>query len=80
MQDKQPTEPWKIIGSAIIIGAAACIMLPGLLGYLAGLWRLAVLIGIIIATACIVGQIVGRAMLARQRKLVTHEDAGEESP
>ena len=79
MEEKSP-ELWKVIGGAVIIGAAACIMLPNLLGYLAGLWRLGVLIVVIIATACILGQIVGRAMLARQRKIAANKDAGEELP
>lgn len=44
-------EALKFTGGAIIVGAAVCIMLPDLVRYLAGLWRLGVLIVVVILLA-----------------------------
>ena len=44
-------EALKFAGGAIIVGAAVCIMLPDVVRYVAGLWRLGVLIVAVILLA-----------------------------
>ncbi len=51
-------EKCKVAGSTIIVGAALLIMLPDLAKYLAGLWRLGILIAFVILLAWLLAVVV----------------------
>lgn len=65
--------------SALIVGAAACIIMPGLVGYLAGLWRLGVLIVVVIAIAAALGTISAKFIVARKLQAGTSLAASPEA-
>ena len=58
----------KFAGAALIIGAAAIIILPGLLGYLSGLWRMAIFIAVALLSAWALSFLVARITVAKQGK------------
>ena len=58
----------KFAGAALIIGAAAIIILPGLLGYLSGLWRMAIFIAVALLSAWALSLLVARITVAKQGK------------
>jgi hypothetical protein len=77
---KLNAETLKFAGGAVIVLAAACIMLPDLLNYIGGLWRLAVMIVVVIGIACLIGNITGRMQIAKRAKMVQeNKGATEES-
>jgi UPF0716 family protein affecting phage T7 exclusion len=45
------TETLKMIGGGIIIAAAVFVMLPGVMNYIAGLWRFFLLIALVVGAA-----------------------------
>ena len=61
-------EALKLAGSILIVGCAVLIMLPGLIGYLAGLWRLGVLICVILLSAWGLSVLLTRLAIAKQGK------------
>jgi hypothetical protein len=70
----------KFAGGAVIIAAAACIMLPDVLNYIGGLWRLGVMIVVVLVLAWVLANITARIQISRRAKLVEQsKSAGEES-
>ncbi|HEY9871093.1 MAG TPA: hypothetical protein V6D08_18145 [Candidatus Obscuribacterales bacterium] len=65
---KPSAKTLKFVGGALIVGAAACIILPGLLGYLAGLWRLGLFVALALISAWAVSLLVARLTVSRQGK------------
>jgi UPF0716 family protein affecting phage T7 exclusion len=58
MQKEELMKAVKFWGTALIIGAAALIMMPGLLTYVMGLSRIVLLIVITLVIATIVGNVI----------------------
>jgi hypothetical protein len=77
---KLDADTLKFAGGAVIIAAAACIMLPDVLNYIGGLWRLGVMIVVVLFLAWLMANIVARIQLSRKSKLVKEsKSVSEES-
>ncbi len=59
---------FQIAGSALIVAAAGWIVLPGLIGYFAGLWRLAVMIALALLGAWGISIAMARLWLSHSSK------------
>ena len=68
MQLKMDREKLKFAGGALVIAGAAVIVMPGLFGYVAGLWRLGLWVLVAIATAWVLSFIWARFAVSRQGK------------
>jgi len=66
------TDCLKTACAIVIVGAAVCIMAPGLLAYAAGLGRLAIWIAAVIAVAAIAGIILARLKSKQNSKESNH--------
>jgi uncharacterized protein (DUF58 family) len=74
MENKPILHAAKVIGSALIVIAAAFILLPSLLGYLFGLGRILLIVGTTLILATAAGNIVFRlAKRNRAPKQLTEE-------
>ena len=73
-------EALKFAGGAIIVGAALCIMLPDLVRYLAGLWRLGVLVVAVIALAWALAMARIKLAGSAGAKIGPAAAAGDEGP
>ena len=58
----------KYAGGAVVVAAAALIILPGLVGYISGLWRLALFVAVALLSAWALSVLVARITVARQGK------------
>lgn len=68
MQVKPDKDKLKFAGGALVVGGAALIVLPGLFGYVAGLWRLAVWVGVALLFAWAISAVWARLSVSRQGK------------
>lgn len=68
MQKEELMKAVKFWGTALIIGAAALIMMPGLLTYLMGLGRILLLIVFTLVIAAIVGNIIFRLRRVQSKR------------
>lgn len=68
MSARPQSEKLKFAAGAIIIAGAACIIMPGLLGYISGLWRLALWVGMALAAAFLVSVLWARLTVSRPGK------------
>lgn len=59
---------FQVAGAALIVAAAGWIVLPGLIGYFAGLWRLALMIAVALLCAWGISVAVARFWLAQSSK------------
>ena len=81
MQKEELMKAVKFWGTALIIGAAALIMMPGLLTYVMGLSRIVLLIVITLVIATVVGNIIFqlRRVQSKQSQSTQELNASAES-
>jgi len=58
------TQALKFVAGALVVGAAFCIMMPDLLRYLAGLWRLGVFVVVVVVAARAAAIVLTRKRIA----------------
>ena len=75
MENKSILGAAKVAGAALIVIAAAFILMPGLLGYLMGLGRILLIVGITLVLATVAGNIVFR--LAKRKRSLNERGEAE---